>query len=220
MRSKLLNSGVVTCRDSKGSRVPSISLVAAGLGGGRFGRIREGSFCRGSPMIAFSFPPPTRSHILTIPSTISAHHVDNGSTSAITPAYTAHNALTPTLPSHPVTPTLPPRQQQLQASTQRPPTRETHTLQSPVPSCTSASPEQTTCLPSPLECKGTRPTEEEAVPAHDATRGHLLPLVPHESQHSRLDHHGKSDLITHCVIEQKLTELSSPSSYPWPFSPG
>lgn len=62
MRSKLLNSRVVTRRESKGSRVPSISLVAAGLGGGRFGRIREGSFCRGSLMIAFSFPPPKVPH--------------------------------------------------------------------------------------------------------------------------------------------------------------
>lgn len=153
-----------------------------------FGRNLEGSFCRVSVMIIF-YHHRRQLRLAPRPST---HHVDNVSTPAISTAHSAQYAQFTNLSPGPLALCLPPRQHQFQTSTQRSTTREAYTLQPTISSRSSTSPQQTTCLSSPLECQREGTAEEEAISPHDASRRNLFPLVPHESHHSRVDHHGEA----------------------------
>lgn len=143
-------------------------------------------------------PSPCHDHFLppspTAPSCIQ-HHVDNVSTPAIAPAHSAQHAQPTNLSPGPLAPSLPPRQHHFQTSTKGSTAREAYPLQPTIASRSATPPQQTACLSSALERQREGTAEDEAVPPHDATRGHLFPLVPHESHHPRVDHHGELILI-------------------------
>lgn len=145
------------------------------------------------------FPPPSTSPSCTAPSYT---NVDNVSTPAIA---SAHAARTTNLASRPLPHSLAPRQQQLQTSTQRPTTRKAHTLQPAITPCSSTSPQQTTRLLSPSKRQRKGTAKDEAIPAYDATRRNLFPLVPHQSHDSCVDHYGMHLPLLLLSIYHQLT---------------
>jgi hypothetical protein len=144
-----------------------------------------------------------------------AHHVDNVSTPAVAAAHSARHASPTDFPPRPPA-TLTPRQQQLETSTQRPTTRETHTLQPTISPCPSTSSQQTTSLFRPSERKRKGTAKDKAIPPHDATPRNLFPLVPHKSHYPRMDHYGiYLPLLLPSHLPTLLTSLvNSPSSSP------